>query len=69
MRTTVKKISVRLTQKQLDFLTKDNGVVSEGIKEAIDLVILLADNDTKEDTINTSVAPSVVNNDNNLNWS
>jgi hypothetical protein len=68
MRKTVKKISVRLTQEQLDFLTLDGGVVSEGIKEAIDLVILLANNDAKEDTINTSVGQITQTNTNNLIW-
>jgi len=65
MRKTVKKISVRLTQEQLDFLTLDGGIVSEGIKEAINLVILLSKNDAKEETVSTSVAQ---NTNTNLNW-
>ena len=65
MRKTVKKISVRLTQEQLDFLTLDGGIVSEGIKEAINLVILLSKNDAKEETVSNSVAQ---NTNTNLNW-
>ena len=71
MRTTVKKISVRLTQEQLDFLTLDGGVVSEGIKACIDLSIELKKSgliDAKEDTINTSVGQITQTNTNNLIW-
>ena len=71
MRKTVKKISVRLTQEQLDFLTLDGGIVSEGIKASIDLSIELKKSgllDAKEDTINTSVGQITQTNTNNLIW-
>lgn len=71
-----KKVSIRLTDEQYDFLTQDGGKVSEGVKESIDLIMLMAKSPTpkqkevKIEANNESIPaerPTSINN--NLNWS